>query len=441
MSAEQSVTLGAPLREGVVAEAPSSFWRDPSRRHALDMALGELSELRRVGFVQVEACAPGQVYSAAFAFGSPLFCEPPVVSSGCIAELLLAVLALELDHKGLIDLDMTVSKILTELNDWPPAEAITLRHLLTRTAGIQDPRSPMETVADLHGSSFVDRLRQAPSLFTPGVAFCYAGADVPILFEALQRVAECPVEEAIRQIILDSLDIALRPLPGLEPGRDEAGLGVTVQDLGKFAQALAQPRPDRLHPDIVARLLTRKVDLAGGLSRSPARHAFCGFSEGGFLFSDGLAGYDGQSRGHACAIRFDPATGFSVAVGVDGGPHIRDAAVELIVEAAGYRDSRPVTYPCVVGRLDSVRWQEVCGRYEGWQVGHAATVSCDGERLSVTRSFDGRPLKTLDLALSGADLGLTGPGELTSIRFFRDEARGRIGFMAGGLPYAQLAEG
>jgi hypothetical protein len=341
-------------------------------------------------------------------------------------------------------LDQPVTTLLPELAGWANGAEVTYWNLLSRSCGVQDPRGPSEAATPLEWAYLAPRLVAAPTLLTPGAAFCYAGPDLSTLVEALQRASGQHIREAIAHHLLAPLGIALQaPWTRRAAAHDLAAatepLGLSSRDLLQIAHRIAATdgAPGILSAESRGRVVTALVNLAGGVP-APRTHSATAFSAGAFLFGDGLVGFDGQDMGQACAIRFDPSRSFAAAVTVNGPPQVRDAAVTVLAEAFGFACPEPPSGPRLVGRLEEVTLQDATGEYEGWARGHKAVLETDGESLRFTRIFDGKALRSTSFSARGRDLFSEDP---TSgfFRIFRDVGAGTVAVCAGNLPYAMVA--
>lgn len=407
-------------------------------------ALRALSERPRVGFIEAHVYAEGESLAFGASEGRSLGDGTWPIAIGCVAELLVATLALMLADQRAIDLDQPVTTLLPELAGWANGAEVTYRNLLSRSCGVQDPRSPSEAASALEWGHLASRLVAAPTLLTPGAAFCYAGPDLSTLVEAVQRASGQHIREAAAHHLLTPLGLVLQaPRTRRAAAHDGAAAteppGLTSRDLLQIARHIAATdgAPGILSSESRRRVVTGVVDLTGGVPE-PRTHSATGFSEGAFLFGDGLVGFDGQDMGQACGIRFDPSRSFAAAVTVSGPPQVRDAAVTVLAEAFGFACPDLLSGPRLVGRLQEVTLQEATGEYEGWARGHRAVLQTDGESFKFTRVFDGRALRSTSFSVRGRDLFSEDPGS-GSFRIFRDVGAGTVAVCAGNLPYAMVA--
>lgn len=122
-----------------------------------------------------------------------------------------AVTILTLVDEGKLSLDESAEKWMKELgkvklkNGEPPQRAITLRDLLSHTAGIAvPPRRPTDGAHSLQSSA--RELLQAPLAFEPGSNYEY-GYGITIAGRIAEIVAEKPFETLVQERILDPLQM------------------------------------------------------------------------------------------------------------------------------------------------------------------------------------------------------------------------------------------
>jgi CubicO group peptidase (beta-lactamase class C family) len=121
---------------------------------------------------------------------------------GSVTKQFTAVAILQLQEKGLLDVQAPVS---TYLSDYPNGDLITIHHLLTHTAGIPEYLDP-ETFPDLaewmrQSSSLaqlVDRFKDLPLEFEPGEKFKYSNSGYVLLTQIIETVAEQPYAEYLQ---------------------------------------------------------------------------------------------------------------------------------------------------------------------------------------------------------------------------------------------------
>jgi CubicO group peptidase (beta-lactamase class C family) len=244
------MTLKQPSRRDVLKTASamvavSSLAGAASRRAAADtklasgavasinQALSQAVEARRVPHVvAIGATDQGIVYEGAFGRQS-MQSGPKVTPDSLfwIASMTKAVTAaacMQLVEQGKLDLDQTMDELLPELKSpmvlegfdaagapqlRPAARPITLRHLLTHTAGfvysIWD--EPMGRYEEVTGIPFIGECRNesflAPLRFDPGERWEY-GINIDWVGKAVEAVSDQSLEVYFREHIFEPLGMA-----------------------------------------------------------------------------------------------------------------------------------------------------------------------------------------------------------------------------------------
>jgi CubicO group peptidase (beta-lactamase class C family) len=130
--------------------------------------------------------------------------------NGAVAISYLATVLLQLVDEGVVELDDTIDAWLPEL---PASDRITLRMLANSTSGYVD-YVPMDSFTDaVYKDPFrawtpdelIKMATDEPLLYEPGTNWSYSHANFVILGEALATITGTPVEELIRERIVEPL--------------------------------------------------------------------------------------------------------------------------------------------------------------------------------------------------------------------------------------------
>lgn len=141
-----------------------------------------------------------------------------------------ALVGIALGAGRIASLDEPVLRIVPDwaaLNPDPRAATITVRHLLTMTAGF-DVVDPTGTAA----AGTAPRAWARPLRTAPGEAFAYDNAVIPLLIAVLEKANGQPVAEVARQHLV-------RPL-GLQEPSYERGLRLRTVDMARLGQLFLQ---------------------------------------------------------------------------------------------------------------------------------------------------------------------------------------------------------
>lgn len=137
----------------------------------------------------------------------PMSANETVMRIGSVSKTFVATAVMQLVEQGKLDLHTDVNQYLTafQLNNTFP-QAVTLAHLLTHTAGIQDP--PYESSAD---PSQVPPLRtylaesMSPPTKAPGTNFIYSNQGYALAAYIVEEVSGLPFDQYVAKQILAPL--------------------------------------------------------------------------------------------------------------------------------------------------------------------------------------------------------------------------------------------
>jgi CubicO group peptidase (beta-lactamase class C family) len=130
--------------------------------------------------------------------------------NGAVAISYLATVLLQLDDEGVVDMDDTIDAWLPEI---PASDLITLRMLANSTSGYVD-YVPMDSFTDaIYKDPFrawtpdelIKMSTDEPLLYEPGTNWSYSHANFMVLGEALTAITGTPMEELIRERIVEPL--------------------------------------------------------------------------------------------------------------------------------------------------------------------------------------------------------------------------------------------
>ena len=266
--------------------------------------------------------------------------------AGSIAKPVAAAAALALVQEGLLTLDENINDRLTSWkvpdNEFTATEKVTLRRLLSHTAGLSDggnasfapaeERFTIQQTLDAEPPTDSPPSEAKPVRVTtvPGTKFLYSPGGYGILTLLLEDVAEKPFPEILRKTVFDPIGMVSstfeQPLPG--PIRTRAttehkdgkklagkrrhfprlaagGLWSTPSDLARFAVEVMLSRDGRsekiLTQNQVREMLTRQITIPGGGQGLGFWIQGTGRS---FVFA-----HKGGTYGSACSLMAFPETG------------------------------------------------------------------------------------------------------------------------------------
>lgn len=228
--------------------------------------------------------------------------DAPPVTTGTLYDLAsltkvvaTTTMAMILVDEGRLDLDQPVQELLPGFKG-PGKEAVTVRHLLTHSSGLQGIAPLYKEVQGR--AAYRERILALDLTYPPGSRSVYSDPGILLLGEILEQAAGQPLESFVRERVFAPLgmrDTRFRPPPGLrsriapteiDPWRgrlvhgevhDEnafalggvaphAGLFGTAGDLARFARMLLNGgtlQGRRIVSSETVELFTRKAGIPG----------------------------------------------------------------------------------------------------------------------------------------------------------------------------------
>ena len=200
------------------------------------------------------------------ATGTPVSPTRTVFYAGSISKLITATAVVQLADRGLVDLDTDINRYLTKVQlDSVHYEPVTLRHLLTHTAGIDRRDIGMATRSRAGVMPLSEYLQSTPlpRVDPPGTAFRYSNRGIALAGLVVEEVSGQPFAAYVREHIFLPLGMTASTMDAHIPDADEApgytplrgragwrerpplwfhnapaiGLRTTAADLGRFILA------------------------------------------------------------------------------------------------------------------------------------------------------------------------------------------------------------
>ena len=399
----------------------------------------------------IDLAVPGLRRSWACVGGQPVPSrDAPVFSAGCLLDIIVAIASNQLILEGALDLDAPLERYLPELApDRASGEPVRIRDLLTRSSGIQDPRSIEEMKQYVPWEILAPRIRDAPRLCVPGAAFSYAGIDRVLLLVLLERVTGMPVRRIVLERVLGPCGVTVQPA---QLGAPEADGTQRVRKFSttNFVEVMRElawmpdspSRRGAFSGELRRRLQTERLALSRALRVLPWPRAATSLSLGLFRYSDGLIGFNGWEENQSCGARFDPVDQVSFVVALQGPPTLRDRLVDEIAERLGYPSIHSRPAPCTIGGFTDLTPIEANGDYIGWATGYGARITCVGGALTCEFHHLGRVFQSVRARVEEDRWIVVDRMEQASaLEFYRDPSSGRACLSFGFLPYAKTAAG
>jgi len=279
---------------------------------------------------------------------------------GCTTKLLLAMLALELAQRGMLDLDAAVGEHIAELRGTRHGRRIRVAHLLSHTSGYRGTHLLDDATRVDRWDDFVAYLKAAPALFPPGAVFSYEHTEAVLLAEIVRRATGRSSLELITEQLLAPLGIA----PGVfGPAADERDAGrhrfdarsatyvpldtalpltpfwlpafsshtVTLDELLRVAEGAMGADRALLADATRTALATTVVRLPPSAGGPLSELLPVGFGLGTAELRDGCRGNTGISAGQCLGLRYDAPSRVAVAVALNAtAPHVRDLVLATV---------------------------------------------------------------------------------------------------------------
>lgn len=336
--------------------------------------------------------------------GSPVTART-LFQAASISKPVTALAALRLVQAGKLDLDTDVNRYLKTwkipANTFTEEHAVTLRELLTHTAGMTVHGFP-GYASDAAVPTLIQILDGVPPAnspavrvdTTPGTAWRYSGGGYVIVQQLLEDVTGTPFAKLMRDTVLVPIGMAEstfdQPLPAsrmvdvawphrssgqlvrggphVYPERAPAGLWTTPSDLARYAlevQHALAGSGRMLSTSTASQMLTPEMNhwglgpMIGGSAAQP-------------YFE-----HNGGNEGYRCILRvYESGDGAVVMTNGDNGGAVADPLMRTIANEYGWADRPPVRR---VGKVDPRSFDALVGTY---QMPHGTfTFTREGERL------------------------------------------------------------
>ncbi len=291
---------------------------------------------------------------------------------GSVSKPFAATLVMALIEAGQLDLDATVMSYLPEfrLGSQVAAQQITLRHLLTHQAGFWGDWFDDFGLADDATERFCAEYWRLPQLFDPGTMWAYNNCGYILAGHIAAKAAGTTFEAAIKQYILDPLDMDHTFLSAADAIAYPVAVGHTNSPgtgAAEIARQFLRPRARNPAGGVLASvediLTFAELHLgrrSGVLSESaiesmqqPQAETYEFGASWGLGFkvqqADGgvVVGHGGATNGFRAALELVPERGFGVAVltNSDSGGRLATEVVDWVLEHA--LGIRPTALPTV----------------------------------------------------------------------------------------------
>lgn len=345
----------------------------------------------------------------------PISPEHSVLRQGSTAKLFVWVLVMQLVEEGRLDLDADVNRYLDFRIPDAFGAPITLRHLMTHTAGFAD-RVPMVDWESRH-APFAIRVRDnlPERVYAPGSTIAYSNYGAALAGYIVERLRGKPFERVVEERIFEPLSMTSstldQPVPGpLQPRLvsnysassrtpapfDSVGLApagsasASPRDMGRFvAMLMTGGRPRVLSPDALARMTQLEQPLGPGISAGLG----LGFIVGEYR-GVRYAGHGGSMPAAATDLKIFPEQGLGWYIGFNGrgvngtALPLREELLRAVIDR--FYASAPAVTPELPGGLSTA--EEVAGAYLPTRRLHSGVMQVFGGLDPLSIAADGDAL-------------------------------------------------
>jgi len=249
---------------------------------------------------------------------------------GSISKSWTATMIMQLEQDGRLGLDQPIAELVPDL-PIAAADAITVRHLLTHTSGIDgdiftDTGPGLDCV-----ERYVATLGSAPQVFAPGAAYSYCNTGYVLLGRIIETLDAMAWEESLHERLIAPLGLTHTTVRAEQAILHSAAVGHRGSDgapvhTWQLAQSIAPAglicqRMD----DLLDYVTAIHLDPTPALARMQEHQHDIGFTSGGITgtgmgwrrhrFGDReLFGHDGSTVGQNAFLRIDPQARLVVAL-------------------------------------------------------------------------------------------------------------------------------
>jgi CubicO group peptidase (beta-lactamase class C family) len=416
------------------------------------MGLSELIAKYEVPGAQVAVLANGEIQDEAAGVLSlhtrVETTTDSVFKIGSITKIWTATLIQQLVNEGVLDLDRPVRDHLPgfRLSDPAATSALTARHLLTHTGGIDSNHfTDTGTIEE-----FVAALADADHWFPPGTVFSYSNSGFVVLGRLVEVLRGKPFHDVLRERLVTPLGLRTVATNADEAILHRAAVGhVESVPTKKWAVAYSTA-PSGSHLAMSARDLLEFVrlhltDQPLAALREPQLDSVPDFGDGvtgwglgWMLYPGGVIGHTGVSKGQKAFLRVVPSAGLAVAVltnSTNGEPLAHE-----IFSAAGIESDPPPAPPSNPDPVDD--W--MCGTYRNTLYDITLTIEDDRAfliyrpRNELAASFLGKPENRVEVVRLGGSTIITTDGRQVHSLVGSDE-NGRANFLHNGAAAWRIA--
>ena len=315
--------------DAVSSSSEASTLRADDVRAFMDEKIPEQLEELRVPGAAVSVVADGrQIFAKGYSLSEtenerPIVAERTTLHINSVSKLFTATAVMQLVEEGKLDLDTDVNEYLTEfeIRDTYPGNPVTLRHLLTHTAGFEDPLIELDRGSGGDSPDLGEYLAdsQPERVRPPGQVHSYSDYGYDLAGYLVQVRSGVPFERYVEQQIFAPLGMSHSQF-ATERGSDnhEPSIGVvsTASDMSRFMLAHlgnGAVGGDRILKESTAKLMQRR-QFGQDPSLPGLTYPFFEADIGG----ERLLGHSGEGPGSHSMLSLLPEQGVGMFVTYNG---------------------------------------------------------------------------------------------------------------------------
>ena len=340
---------------------------------------------------------------------------------GCITKVLTAMLSAKMIESGELDPDHPIENYLEELHGTDCGKNLTIWHLLSHTGGYRGLNVADPGVAYYFSwPRFVEYLKTAPQLFSPGAVFSYEHSEYVILGEIIKRISRREIIDLYNEVITDPLKITAGSLRSGSSNSDMwaadhaynpntrqftklktipygdfwqsslSDLTMSIKDILKVVSTICgiNSPPKGMSEKAMAYVKKQVVTLPrtyGSTKHEQIPNTF-GFGCAGYR--GWILGHNGSARGQTCGMRFDPRNNIAMVIGINAWqPFLRDSIINYVFGAL-----RGKAIPTPADKVFEPSLDDLVGTYIGPQGQEIIVTSEKGRIACALKTPSAKPI-------------------------------------------------
>lgn len=361
---------------------------------------------------------------------------------GCLMHCIISAAALHMSREGVLQLDDAVGRYLPELAGTNIGDTVTIRHVMSHTAGFESAPREFLLRNCRDWRNFAQFLCQAPQAFRPGTVFDSQFGNSLILGEILGRITQMRLSEFVPEYLAATVGASVLPPDPADPAVRVPELWkaavsdstTSLADMVRFIRhATSNPSKESTTGSKLSSLIsTETITLPPAIEMVP-EHPIA-FGLGAELFRHGVVGADGGGL-HAVAIRAFPD---GHVVGVRVAPRdvtLRSRLLDALSEHFGYGGAPAAGHDY----YESLDLGAFVGTYRGGFSYPILVRRGDNATLHFTLQLPTGALTLTTLARSSDNILKMSPRPPCALALFFESTHGSPTIMLGNGAYKRVA--